>query len=101
MLASSFCSYIGFFDHHYRKILFDSWKKYLKEDAGILFREDISLIEYLSLPSEKLIWEANGLPPDDLCISNAILLKRSHRYPLIIDPSEYALKFLKSFYKNT
>jgi hypothetical protein len=33
-------------------------------------------------------------PADDLCVENAIMLKRSDRYPLVIDPSGQATKFL-------
>ena len=55
-------------------MLINSWKAYLEDIAGILFRKNFPLIEYLSLPSDKLKWEAHDLPADNLCIENAILL---------------------------
>jgi len=43
--------------------------------AGIQYRSDIALTEYLSNPDERLRWHANSLPTDDLCTENAIMLK--------------------------
>ena len=60
----------------------------------------MSVIEYLSLPSERLLWQANHLPNDDLCTENALMLKRFNRYPLVIDPSGQATDFLLTHYKS-
>lgn len=48
----------------------------------------------MSNPDERLRWQANALPTDDLCTENAIMLKRFNRYPLIIDPSGQATEFI-------
>jgi len=40
------------------------------------------------------------LPNDELCMENAIILKRFNRYPLIIDPSDQAIKFVLSHYAD-
>ena len=53
----------------------------------------------MSTADERLDWQANSLPSDDLCIENAIMLKRYNRYPLIIDPSGQATKFVMNEYK--
>ena len=45
-------------------------------------------------------WQANALPTDDLCSENAIMLKRFNRYPLIIDPSGQATKFIMNEYRD-
>ena len=58
-----------------------------------------SVIEYLSDPDERLKWQANALPADELCVENAIMLKRYNRYPLIIDPSGQATEFIMNEYK--
>ncbi len=55
--------------------------------------------QYLSTADERLEWQANSLPADDLCTENAIMLKRFNRYPLIIDPSGQATEFLLNEYK--
>lgn len=95
--------------------------------AGIQYRSDIALTEYLSNPDERLRWHANSLPTDDLCTENAIMLKvnnnlyiflsitiitvwlhlifyfqiqRYNRYPLIIDPSGQATEFILKEYAD-
>lgn len=100
LIAAAFTSYIGFFDHYYRRVLLSSWKGLLETSTFVNFRKDLSLIEFLSQASERLSWHANYLPNDDLCTENAILLSKFHRYPLIIDPSGQALEFILSFYKE-
>lgn len=58
----------------YRQNLFTTWCQHLYL-AGIQYRSDIALTEYLSNPDERLRWHANSLPTDDLCTENAIMLK--------------------------
>ena len=58
------------------------------------------LIQYLSNADERLRWQANSLPSDDLCAENAIMINRFNRYPLIIDPSGQATEFLLNEYKD-
>lgn len=83
----------GYFDQHYRSSLFNTWSQHL-HSANINYRPDIARTEYLSNPDERLRWQANALPTDDLCTENAIMLKRFNRYPLIIDPSGQATEFI-------
>ncbi len=56
LLSSAFCAYIGFFDHFYRKVLLNSFRDYLENVAFITFRKDLSLLEFLSKPSDRLTW---------------------------------------------
>lgn len=56
--------------------------------------------QYLSNADERLRWQADALPADDLCTENAIMLKRFNRYPLIIDPSGQATAFIMNEYKE-
>ena len=41
------------------------------------FRDDLARSEYLSSVDERLQWQQNSLPVDDLCVENAIMLKVS------------------------
>lgn len=93
LLSAAFIAYGGYFDQHYRNNLFGTWCQHLQA-ANILYRADIARTEYLSNPDERLRWQANALPTDDLCTENAIMLKRFNRYPLIIDPSGQATTFI-------
>ncbi|CAO1413898.1 unnamed protein product [Diamesa tonsa] len=99
LLSAAFIAYGGYFDQHYRSNLFSTWSQHLQA-ANIQFRGDIARTEYLSNPDERLRWQANELPSDDLCTENAIMLKRFNRYPLIIDPSGQATAFIMNEYKD-
>jgi dynein heavy chain 1 len=93
MLGSAFLTYIGFFDERKRASLVAQWQDYLSR-CKIPFKKDLALREYLSSPDERVTWKAHGLPADDLCVENAIVLKRFNRYPLVIDPSDQAVSYL-------
>ena len=96
-LSSAFLSYAGYFDQQSRQVLFTSWKHHL-EMANIAYRSDIARTEFLSDPDQRIKWQANKLPTDDLCTENAIMLSRFNRYPLIIDPSGQATEFIMNEY---
>lgn len=99
LVSSAFLAYAGHFDQHYRQSLFNSWCTHLSQ-AGILFRPDLARTEYLSTADERLRWSSNNLPSDDLCVENAIMLKRFNRFPLIIDPSGQATSFILREYEG-
>eukprot|EP01061_Rhynchopus_euleeides_P030593 TRINITY_DN5081_c0_g1_i1.p1 TRINITY_DN5081_c0_g1~~TRINITY_DN5081_c0_g1_i1.p1 ORF type:complete len:4809 (+),score=2467.50 TRINITY_DN5081_c0_g1_i1:97-14523(+) len=100
LLAGGFLAYNGYFDdHHRRSVILPKWMKTLKE-RKVLFKKHLSLQEYLSKPGDRLEWQANGLPPDELYVENAIILSRFQRYPLMIDPSGMAVAFLMTQFKD-
>lgn len=99
LVSSAFLTYAGYYDQHMRDSLFASWLSHLAT-AQLRYREDIARIEYLCNPDERLRWTANALPTDDLCVENAIMLKRFNRFPLIIDPSGQATAFIENEYRE-
>jgi dynein heavy chain 1, cytosolic len=56
LLSSAFLSYIGFFDHYYRKVVSNTWKDYIQNVAQLQMRPDLSIIEFLSKASDRLNW---------------------------------------------
>ncbi|KAJ3336987.1 hypothetical protein HDU93_001788 [Gonapodya sp. JEL0774] len=99
LLASAFLAYAGYFDQQYREQLLTKWSDLLRK-SGLHFKQDISLPDFLSSAEERLTWRSHGLPADDLCTENAVMIKRFNRYPLIIDPSGQATTFLLNEYKG-
>jgi dynein heavy chain 1 len=65
LISAAFLTYIGFFGQFYRELLISTWKEYLVK-SKIDFRKDISLVEFLSVPSERILWQRKGLPSDVL-----------------------------------
>ena len=99
VISAAFLAYIGFFDEmNRRKTIMPEWQQVI-DDAQIDFRKDLNVIEYLSLPEDRLAWTASKLPQDSLCVENAIIMQRHNRYPLIIDPSGQAVDFLLNHMK--
>lgn len=93
LYAAAFLTYIGFFDHYYRGVLTSDWADAL-EMTSLKMRSDLKFTEFLSSASDRLTWQQQGLPNDNLCIENVIIVERFNRYPLIIDPSDQAFKFV-------
>ncbi|KAH7883931.1 dynein heavy chain and region D6 of dynein motor-domain-containing protein [Phlebopus sp. FC_14] len=99
LLSAAFLAYGGFFDQHYREVMWQDWSNHLME-ANIKFKPELSLTEYLSTADDRLSWQSKSLPADNLTTENAIMLKRFNRYPLIIDPTNQATTFLLNEYKE-
>ncbi|MCJ1268673.1 hypothetical protein MMC22_008561 [Lobaria immixta] len=95
LIAAAFLAYSGLYDQQFRKAMTDDWLSQLTL-SGINFKAPNPMTEYLSTADERLKWQEHGLPVDDLCTENAIILKRFNRYPLIIDPSGRAMEFLQN-----
>lgn len=95
LVAAAFLAYSGLYDQQLRKAMLDDWLGQLGL-SGIHYKMHNPVTEYLSNADERLKWQENGLPVDDLCTENAIILKRFNRYPLIIDPSGRATEYLQN-----
>ncbi|TVY72993.1 Dynein heavy chain [Fusarium oxysporum f. sp. cubense] len=94
LVAAAFLAYSGLYDQTFRKLMMDDWFHQLHL-SGIHYKSPNPVTEYLSTADERLGWQENTLPVDDLCTENAIILKRFNRYPLIIDPSGRVTEFLQ------
>ena len=60
---AGFLTYAGFFDFKTRLEMSRQWKATL-ESLGIEYRDDIAIVESLSTASQRLAWQAQGLPGD-------------------------------------
>ncbi|RDL39863.1 p-loop containing nucleoside triphosphate hydrolase [Venustampulla echinocandica] len=94
LVAAAFLAYSGLYDQQFRKNMMEDWLHQLQL-SGINYKQHNPVTEYLSTADERLGWQENSLPVDDLCTENAIVLKRFNRYPLIIDPSGRVTEFLQ------
>ncbi|XP_055935203.1 dynein axonemal heavy chain 8-like isoform X2 [Argiope bruennichi] len=85
ILLAAFLSYCGPFNQEFRIMLFDSWRKEL-ENREIPYTEDLNLINDLTDAPTIADWGVQGLPNDELSLQNGIIVTKSERYPLLIDP---------------
>lgn len=93
LLMAAFLTYAGFFDFHTRTTMMNRWKKTL-DSLDIEFRPELGLVEALSTASQRLTWKSEGLPADALSLENGVILDHAVRFPLIIDPTGYAISYM-------
>jgi len=99
LLMAAFLTYAGFFDFKTRLSMMAQWKASL-EDLGIEYRDDLGIVETLSTGAQRLSWQAEGLPADQLSTENGVILDHAIRFPLVIDPSGQAIAFLMSHHRG-
>ena len=86
ILSSGIIAYLGAFPISYRESTILAWRKQL-EAKNIVFSNDFALQKILCDPISIGQWTNQfKLPNDDFSIDNAIILKNSARWPLMIDP---------------
>ena len=96
LLCAAFVSYSGPFNHEYRlEMVYDDWHKII-ESGGIKVTPEFKLQSLLTSDVEIAAWNGFGLPTDELSVQNGILVSRSSRYPLCVDPQMQAVVFLDS-----
>lgn len=66
----------------------------------IFVSDEFQPVEFLAESSEILSWISEGLPTDDFSLQNGLLLTKSPRVPLVVDPQGQALKWLQQRYRN-
>ena len=92
-------AYFGPFTAPYRQTI-DQFLVSTMQKNRLNYMPNLSLSSFLSSPVEILNWNIKGLPKDDSSLENGILMLRSSRWPLLIDPQQKANKFLKNLGKT-
>jgi dynein heavy chain len=99
LIAAGAISYCGPFTSNYRARLESDWRNRIKE-IGLIHTEGITMRGVLEDKVEVAEWNVNGLQSDSLSIENAIIIKNTRRWPLIIDPQNQGSNFIKKLGKK-
>ena len=99
MVAAGGIAYLGAFTAFYREGQEKEWQVKLRK-YQIPFSEGAGVRKTLSEPVTIRAWNIAGLPTDSLSTENAIILSKSRRWALMIDPQGQANKWLKNTYKG-
>uniref|UniRef100_A0A672FXG6 Uncharacterized protein n=1 Tax=Salarias fasciatus TaxID=181472 RepID=A0A672FXG6_SALFA len=92
---AGFLSYCGPFNQRFRDILLKTvWEAELRK-ADIPFSKDLDILSALVDPATISEWNLQGLPGDDLSVQNGIVVTKSTRYPLLIDPQTQGKAWIK------
>jgi len=97
LLVSAFLSYTGCFSKRYREVLMnEKWLPYLgTQSKPIPITEGLDPLGLLTDSASIAKWQNEGLPADRVSSENATILTNAQRWPLIIDPQEQGIKWIK------
>ncbi|KAJ0399007.1 hypothetical protein P43SY_008327 [Pythium insidiosum] len=95
-VACAFVSYCGPFNQDFRSYM--TQQKFVPdcELRNVPVTVDLDIINFLVDVGTIGDWNMQGLPTDSLSIQNGIMVTRSSRYPLLVDPQGQALSWIKN-----
>ena len=99
LIGAGMVAYAGAFTASFRQELEAQWREGIKK-LHIDCSESITMKSLLEDAVKTKIWTAASLPNDNLSIENAIIMFKSRRWPLMIDPQNQANKFIKNLGKE-
>lgn len=99
LIAAGMVAYSGPFTAQFRIQLENEWFEKIVS-LGVKIADHVSMKEILEDPVQTKTWTAASLPNDNLSIENAIIMFKSRRWPLMIDPQSQANKFIKNLAKD-
>jgi dynein heavy chain, axonemal len=94
LLSAGVIAYLGAFTAPYRDDAIHQWATLL-QSKSIPCSNDFTLRDTLGNAVTIRSWIINRLPNDSFSIENAIMLTKSNRWPLMIDPQGQANKWIK------
>nr|XP_051708760.1 dynein axonemal heavy chain 11 isoform X1 [Oryctolagus cuniculus] len=98
LLAAAFVSYAGPFTRLYRRDLVAcEWVPFLHK-TSIPITKGLDVIAMLMDDATVAAWNNEGLPSDRMSTENATILTHCERWPLMIDPQQQGIKWIKNHY---
>ncbi|CAK9071077.1 unnamed protein product [Durusdinium trenchii] len=94
IVCSGLIAYLGAFTPDFRERTVKAWTE-LSLEKCIPGKEKVSLEDCLGEPVKIRNWTICGLPNDAFSIENGIIVDKSRRWPLCIDPQGQANKWIK------
>lgn len=92
-MACAFISYGGPFNQEFRELFWNDCITDISE-RGVPMSENLELVRFLANDQIVGKWNLEGLPTDDLSIQNAIIITKSNKFPLLIDPQGQAKSWI-------
>lgn len=97
LLSAGYIAYLGPFTSAYRHDALERWVKACRA-ANIPSSDKFVFSQALGDPVAIRQWAIWGLPNDDFSTSNGIVLFRSNRWPLCIDPQGQTNKWIRTMH---
>ncbi|RUS89800.1 hypothetical protein EGW08_002412, partial [Elysia chlorotica] len=99
LISSGVVAYQGAFTVDFRQMMVKDWHKQCKK-RKIPCSNQFSLSATLGEPVKIRAWNIAGLPVDTFSVDNGIIVSKSRRWPLMIDPQGQANKWVKNMEKS-
>ncbi|XP_070822029.1 dynein axonemal heavy chain 11 [Chaetodon trifascialis] len=98
LITSAFVSYMGYFTWQYRvDLLNNAWIPFLQsQKVSVPLTDGLDPILMLTDDATVAAWHNQGLPNDRMSTENAAILTTSERWPLIIDPQQQGIKWIRN-----
>ena len=94
--SCAFVCYCGPFNQEFRRYLIEDKCMADCHARGVPITASLDVISFMVDVGTIGDWNMQGLPADPLSIQNGILVTRSSRFPLMIDPQGQALSWIKN-----
>ncbi|KAJ2764446.1 dynein heavy chain, partial [Coemansia nantahalensis] len=94
VVGGALLAYGGAYDQQYRTRLVRRWLAQCAQSA-ISVNTDERVGDLVSSAEARLAWQAHGLADDALAMENAAMLAHFRRFPLVVDPSGAAARFIE------
>lgn len=94
LIGSGIIAYLGTFTGRYRVDTVKSWVQLMK-DNQLPSAQEFSLRTVLGDEVQIRQWVIDKLPNDQVSVENAIIIQRSRRWPLMIDPQLQANQWIR------
>ena len=95
LISSGTVNYLGAMTQDYRVKLINDWIEFCDEKAFLLVEKNFDLTKNVVEQHMIRTWINQHLPDDQNSIENAIFLKYSLKWPLIIDPQNQVIRWIK------
>ncbi|KAM6995333.1 dynein axonemal heavy chain 11 [Tautogolabrus adspersus] len=99
LITSAFVSYMGYFTRQYRvELLNTAWIPFLQSmKVSVPLTDGLDPILMLTDDATVAAWHNQGLPNDRMSTENAAILTTSEHWPLIIDPQQQGVKWIRNW----
>lgn len=94
-LAAVFVTYCGAFNAEFREKLMREYLIPGLVSRGVAHSRNLDIVKFMIDQATIGEWALEGLPSDDLSIQNGIMVTKSGRFPLMIDPQGQAVRWIK------
>merc|ERR1711871_1831863 len=94
--ACAFVSYCGPFNQEFRKYLIEDKCVVDCQNRGVPITMGLDIVLFMVDIGIIGDWNQQGLPSDNLSVQNGILVTKSSRFPLMIDPQGQALSWIRN-----